>query len=310
MTKNLSKYIILSFLAISISNINSANGPKKSESELPKDSAIVANVEGIDITFDEIKKIHEILPEQLKQIPFEKLYDILVQRVIELKILEKKVDDSGIKNDEEIKEKIKEVIKTIYKKEFLKREIKKLVTQDLLRKKYKEVEEAISKDKNREKQIKIMFGIFDKKADADKLRLMATPTTQAFSTAVSQASKSTSGEEPVTVTQSMLGKTLSESIVNRIFKQKASSKNVYALPNQKFMLVYCVSQASFVPVPPFQDAAPQIAKAMEGELTQQVIDGYRKDAKIKVYSLDGKEEEVDDSGMPIRLKKEIEKAKK
>jgi peptidyl-prolyl cis-trans isomerase C len=312
MKNNLSKYILisLSIFSLSFSENHSADATKaKTDSSLPKDSAVVATVEGVKITFSEIKKIHAILPEQLKQIPFEKLYDILVQRVIELKLLEKKAEDSGISKEDAVKEKIAEMIKTIYKKELLNREVKKLVTQDLLRNKYKEVKEAILKDKNREKQINIMFAIFDKKSDADKLRSKNTPTPKAFITSASEKTKSTSGDESVTVTQSMLSKTFSESIVNRIFKQKASSKNVYSLPNKKFMLVYCVSQSSFVPVPSFQEAAPQIAKAMEGELTQTVIDGYRKGAKIEVYSLDGKKEETDDSGMPIRLKKEIEKAK-
>ena len=255
MKNNLSKYILisLSIFSLSFSEQHCADAPKaKTDSELPKDSAVVATVEGVKITFAEIKKIHAILPEQLKQIPFEKLYDILVQRVIELKLLEKKAEDSGISKEDAVKEKIEEMIKTIYKKELLNREVKKLVTQDLLRGKYKEVKEAILKDKNREKQINIMFAIFDKKSDANKLRSKNTPTPQAFITSASEKTKSTSGDESVTVTQSMLSKTFSESIVNRIFKQKSKFKKCLLTTKQKihasllcFSIIFC--SCSFIP---------------------------------------------------------------
>ena len=322
MTSTFSKFIIsLSLGAFSVSPAFSAEGKSEkstkeakraSSAALPKDDAVVAEVDGVKITFKEVRDIHNVLPEQLKQLPFEKLYDILVQRVIELRLLEKKAADAGIEKEEDIKKKVEEMTKNLYKKEFLNREIKKLLTQDVLRRKYNEVRAAIEKDKNREKQTEISIAFFDNYEDAKKLERRTIQSVSEFIKESAKVSKNTTGEETVTATQSMLSKSFPENIVAQIFKQVRSTKKLYTIPGKekKYMVVFIASSPTLVPVPSFQEAAPQIARAMEGEMTQRVVDNLRQKAKIKIYTLDGREEELDESGLPLRLKKEIEESKK
>ncbi|MDP2193051.1 MAG: hypothetical protein Q8K36_00780, partial [Alphaproteobacteria bacterium] len=118
------------------------------------DESIAAVIKTInkEVTIADVKKTVELLPRQMREVPFETLYPILLRQSMDMFILEHNAKNAGFDKNPEVVRAIAERKNNIIVAAFLEQEVEKQVSDDVLRKKYDEMRKSIPQD---EKEVEI-----------------------------------------------------------------------------------------------------------------------------------------------------------
>ncbi|AFX99585.1 PPIC-type PPIASE domain protein [Candidatus Endolissoclinum faulkneri L2] len=102
-------------------------------------STVVARVGDKKITFGELMKMRNHLPEQYQKLPLETIYRPMLNRAIDHILITREALASGIAENDDVKALIKEAKDRVITEAYLTQNIASKVTDDLLRKRYKEI---------------------------------------------------------------------------------------------------------------------------------------------------------------------------
>lgn len=106
------------------------------------DDPIVAKVNGQEIHKSELDAAYQQLPEQYRQMPMEMLYDPLLQRVIDAKLLTAKAEQEKIEDEPATKAALEHAREAVLRDQLLQQAIDKGTTDEALHKAYDEAKKA------------------------------------------------------------------------------------------------------------------------------------------------------------------------
>ncbi len=102
---------------------------------------VVAKVDGAEIHRSEIQAAFETLPEQYRQMPMEMLYDPLLQRVIDTRLLAEAAEKKGLESDPAVKLAIERARETTLRDQLIQRAIAEGTSEAALKAAYEEAKQ-------------------------------------------------------------------------------------------------------------------------------------------------------------------------
>jgi peptidyl-prolyl cis-trans isomerase C len=104
----------------------------------PGPDQVVATIDGEAITIADLMQIHQELPEQFRQIPFEMLYPNLLENAIDTRLLIAAARSAGLENDPEVVRRVAAFQDRVIQQVYLDHEIEAQLTDEVLRARYDE----------------------------------------------------------------------------------------------------------------------------------------------------------------------------
>jgi peptidyl-prolyl cis-trans isomerase C len=100
------------------------------------DDPVVARLDGKPIHRSEVELQAEGLPQQYRRLPFATMYPVLLNQVIDRKLVAAEVGRQGLENDPEVKKRMADLRERIIHEIYLSRRVQIEVTETALRKRY------------------------------------------------------------------------------------------------------------------------------------------------------------------------------
>ncbi len=128
--------------------------PAAGDKDDKPDDPVVAIVNGAPIHRSDVEEARGRLPNQFRQIPFQAVFDVLVNSLINTKLVAEKAREQGLHEDDQVKSRIARIEDQILERVFLARYIDERVTEDVMQERYKKlVEETKDKEEIRARHI-------------------------------------------------------------------------------------------------------------------------------------------------------------
>lgn len=264
------------------------------------DASVAAVITDLNknITIADVKKTADLLPRQMREVPFQTMYPILLRQAVDMVILEHNAIKEGFDKKTEIKTAITERKRAILIASFLEKEVDEKVSDDVLMKKYEEVKKMIPKD---EEEFEIAHILVKTEAEAKKLIKDIESGKITFEKALEK-----SLDEKTKTTDGKIGFLKRMEVQPELFEKisKTDDGSVVSEPlnfGKMGSSVLRVLSSRPLTVPKFEEIKAELKKAMMPELSQEIIKKIKTDANVKLFALDG-------SAIPERSEEELKKA--
>ena len=124
-------------LAASLATVMFAS-PVMAQDAAPAEDQVLATVNGEEILESEVRATQQGLPQQYRQLPFEMLKPMLVDREINQRLLMLAGQDAGLADDDEVKKQLAALERRLVAETYLERAITEKVTDDAIKAHYDE----------------------------------------------------------------------------------------------------------------------------------------------------------------------------
>ncbi len=249
-------------------------------------STVVAEFsDGSKILLGQVLENRSRLPAQYKNVPIEKIYEVLLNRLVDLKLVLDAAVKLGLDKDPEILKRITDAQEAIMQKSYLDKEIAKLITDAILQEKYNEVLKMLPKG---EMEIRLSHILVKTKEEALTV-LKDIKSGKKFEDLVKEKSIDTqtkeNGGDLGFVRKGDLPKATSEIVFKAA---KGSIVNDVMSVGELGFSIFRVDDKRAVEPPKFEEVKEDITKAIAPEYAVKVIEALRKEYNIKKFGLDGK----------------------
>ena len=141
-------------LAVVFAVLAPSPAPAVGEKDEKRDDPVVAIVNGAPIQRSDVEEARGRLPAQMRQVPLQVVFGLLVDSLINTKLVAGQAREQGLHEEEKIKRQMARIEDQILERAFLVRYIEKRVTEDTLQERYKKlVEETKAKEEISARQI-------------------------------------------------------------------------------------------------------------------------------------------------------------
>ena len=271
---------------------------KKEEESKGKDDKPAIDVSKIDqamvvaefpngdkITFAQLQESLNTLPPQLREVPFDKIFEPLLNRLVDMKIITLALKKDGIDKDTTILKKLDEARDALLQKAFLDKEIAKLITPEMLKEKYQELLKMLPKG---EMEIRLRHILVKTKKEADdvvkSLKGGASFDELVKTKSIDEQTKVNNGELGY-VRKSELPKEFGEAV----FKAAKATMlpDPISLGDLGFSIVRVEDKRPVEP-PQLEEVKGELLKILSAEQAAKVLEKLRKDMPVKKFDAEGK----------------------
>ena len=240
---------------------------------------------GEKISLGQIKESVKSLPAQLKEAPFDKIFEPLLNRKVDMQLLSMALRKDGIDKDAAILKKLDEAKDALIQKTFLDKEVAKLVTPEMIKEKYQEFLKMLPKD---EMEVRLRHVLVKTKKEADEV-LKSLKTGAKFddvvkTKSVDEQTKGNGGELGY-VRRSELPKEFADLVF------KAAKATLLPEPVDLGEIGYSVVRVEdkrAVQPPQLEEVRPELSKIVSAELAVKVLEKLRKETAVKKFDAAGK----------------------
>jgi peptidyl-prolyl cis-trans isomerase C len=253
---------------------------------------VVATFSGGSLKISDLKKLQATAPEQVRALPFDKVFvPLRDQKAMEM-VLETEKNKANIANDPEVVKLKQEAAKSIEMQVFLKRAAEKGITDDKLRPLY---EELVKKFKG-QKESEVSIIVCDTKSEAEKA-MQELNSGKGFADVATRYSKESNtaaqggrlGFLLAPAIDQVLGTDIGKAfkiLKNNVHSQKIISKG------GKFIIIYRGDSRPATP-PSFDEVKSQLKGMYFQKALLEYLQSTVKKADLKVYTMDGKPDKFD-----------------
>ena len=145
-SQSISLCAALAVLALAMPVALPAAGPAQAQSQSQSGTAkqpaaknpVVATVNGERVMLSDLRALHSDLPEQIRKIPLDRIYQPLLEQVIQIKLLAAKARADGLDKSPPIERKLRALADRVLQQAYLEDHVDKTVTEDQVAKAYKD----------------------------------------------------------------------------------------------------------------------------------------------------------------------------
>ena len=242
--------------------------------------------DGTKMTMGQVYEQLNLLPSEVKDRPFSKLYAALLRRLIDTHILNKAAAGLGLDKDAGVIEQMNKNAETMLQKLFIEGEVTKLLTDDELKKNFEELKAKLPKD---EMEVQLKHILVKSKEDAEAIVKELEKDPSKFE----DTAKQKSIDPQTKANGGSLGYVrkadLPEAFAKVVFEAKAGAVLPQAIdmgPNG--FSVVLVGEKRPVEAPKFEAVKAELSKALMSKYAVEVISKIKKQAGVEVTGLDGK----------------------
>lgn len=266
----------------------SKNESAIAQAELPKgeESKVVAEFpDGTKLTMEQVYEQLSLLPPEVKDRPFSKLYTALLRRLIDTHILNKEAKDLGLDKDAVIIEQMNKNAETMLQKLYVEGEVAKLLTDDELKKNFEELKAKLPKD---EMEVQLKHILLKSKDEAEAVLKELTADPAKFE----EIAKQKSIDPQTKANGGNLGYVrkadLPESFAKVVFEAKAGAvlSQVIDMGPNGFSVVL-VGEKRPVEPPKFEQVKAELSRALMPKYAMEVIKKLKKQSGVEITGLDG-----------------------
>jgi peptidyl-prolyl cis-trans isomerase C len=242
--------------------------------------------DGTKMTMAQVYEQLNLLPSEVKDRPFSKLYAALLRRLIDTHILNKSAANLGLDKDPEVIDHMNKNADTMLQKLFVEGEVAKLLTEDELKKNFEELKAKLPKD---EMEVQLKHILVKSKEEAEALVKELEKDASKFD----ETAKQKSIDPQTKANGGSLGYVRKADLPEAFSKVVFEAKPGAILPQAIDMgpngfSVVLVGEKRPVEAPKFEQVKAELSKALMSKYAVQVIDKIKKQAGVEVTGLDGK----------------------
>lgn len=252
------------------------------------DNSMVVGVfaNGDKITLGQVRDSMTSIPEQLKGSPFHQLFEPLVLRVADTKLLIEAAKKAGLEKSEDLRKKQEEVQKGLVQRAYLDKQFAQVITPEMLKEAYREFEKIFPKDdmeirirhimvKTKEEATAILKELKGGKAKFDNDYVKAKSI---------DANTKESGGDLGYIPKKQLPADLSD-VVFKAPKATLLPEPV-ALGDNGFSVIRVEDKRAVQP-PSIEEIRPQLMQAVSQREAGKIVLKLREEAKVVMRDMDG-----------------------
>ena len=277
---------------------NPAQAPAKPPQAAPAPAVkdpVVAVVNGQQIRLSELEVAQQALPPQYRNVPLQSVYQALLERIIDSKLVVADGRKNKVGDDPAFKKRIAFVEEQVIQDYWLQREIAKKVTQEKMQQRYEERLKSMPPEEevharhilvSTEDEAKALIADIKKGAPFDKL---------AKEKSTDKASGAEGGDLGWFKKSDMV-----KEFADAAFALKKGELTEAPVKTQFGYHVIKVEDRRKAPPPAFEEMAEQIREELARETVTALLDQLRSNAKVEKFNMDGSKPEGAPAQSPAR----------
>ena len=243
---------------------------------------VVATVNGQQIRLSELEVAQQALPPQYRNVPLQSVYQALLERIIDSKLVVSDGRKNKVGDDPAFKKRMAFVEEQVIQDYWLQREIAKKVTQEKMQQRYEERLKSMPPEEevharhilvSTEDEAKALIAEIKKGASFDKL---------AKEKSTDKASGAEGGDLGWFKKSDMV-----KEFADAAFALKKGELTEAPVKTQFGYHVIKVEDRRKAPPPAFEEMAEQIREELARETVTSLLDQLRSNAKIEKFNIDG-----------------------
>lgn len=245
------------------------------------DDTVVATINGTEIFRTDIEFAAQALPEQMRQVPMEQIYPMLLDRVIDFKLLEVAAEDQKLGDDPEIQPALAQARANVLRDAMLRKTIDARTTDEALQTQYEELKagEGFSYEEVHARHI-LLASEEDAKAVITDLEGGAD-----FAELAKEKSTGPSGPQGGDLGYFKQGQMVPE-FGDAAFTMEIGSTSAEPVKTQFGFHVIKVEDKRKVE-PTFEETEPQIRQEVARTVVTELVAELREGAEIERFNMDG-----------------------
>ena len=124
-------------MCVAFSVALSVAAPARAQSSAAAKDPVVATVNGEKVRLSDLHALHADMPEQVRKIPFERIYRPLLEQVIQIKIVAARARADGLEKTPEVANRVRTFTERLLQQAYLTRHMDRTVTEDQLAEAYR-----------------------------------------------------------------------------------------------------------------------------------------------------------------------------
>jgi len=248
----------------------------------PKADPVVARVDKVELHRSDVMLALASLPPQVQQMPVAQIYPLLLERMIDNKLVAAAGRAQKLQDDPEIKRQVAAFEDRAVQEAYLSRAIKDKLTDAALRKKY----EAFVAENPPQEEVRARHILLTNEKDAQAV--LAELKKGADFAAVAKA-KSTDGSARDGGDLGFFGRgDMVAEFSDAAFAMKPGEISKAPVKTQFGWHVIKVEERRMSPAPSFEESREQLRSELSQEMVADVVEGLRDKAKLERFDLEGK----------------------
>ncbi len=243
---------------------------------------VVATVDGKDITRVDVYRFIQTLPPQMQQLPATQVYPIAMEQVINTRLVQNKADSADVEDSPEFKKEMDMARQQIMRNLFLQKEVDAKISESAIKKEYKEFIKTIP-DVEERRARHILVETEDKaKAVVERLKKEDSDFAKLATELSTGPTKERGGDLGYFAKNEMVPE-----FANAVFGME---KNSILETPVKTQFGYHIIQLVDIrerAKPTYEQYAPSAIAEMRREVMQELLDKWKKSAKIEQFDING-----------------------
>ena len=239
---------------------------------------LAAEVNGVKITVDEVKKAYEVNPKINSSVPFDEFYPKALEFFVKGKVISQAAANAKISETQEYKDQLEIAKEELARKLFLEHELKNRVTDQAIQKVYEDYKTKFKC----QKEVKARHILVDEEATANTV-IAELKKGAKFDDLAKKYSKD----------ETDLGYFTKDMMVpefgNAAFSMQKGQYSDKPVKTKFGYHVIVVDDIRDAQPQPLSDVRPQIESMLTQQSLSDILDDLEKNAKVIKYGMDGKE---------------------
>jgi len=248
----------------------------------PKEDPIVAKVDSVEIRRSDIVKTLESLPPQVQQMPMQQVYPVLIERMVDSKLIAKEARKTKLEQDPDVKRRVADFEDRVLQEVFLDRSVRAKIDDKALNDRYQEF--LKSNPPQEEVHARHILVADEKKAKEVIEKLKKGEDFAALAKANSSDGSANEGGDLGFFTKDMMVPEFADAA----FLLKAGEFTQEPVKTQFGFHVIKLEQRRLANPPSLEEVKGELTADMTQEKIQEVVGDLRKGAKIETFDIDGK----------------------
>ena len=246
------------------------------------DDPVVAKVNGAPVLRSDVMAAHRSLPAQVQQMPIEMIFPLLVDQVVNSRILSDAGRAQNLQNDPDVKLQLARLEERLIERTYLTRVVADAVTEDKLKARFAET----AKKAPQGEEVKASHILVEKEDDAKKviadLKRGGDFERIARERSIDPGGKQNGGDLGFFTREQMVPE-----FSDAAYKMKKGETSEVPVKSQFGWHVIRVTDRRQIPAPSFEDAKAELSEEMTREAVESHIQKLRSAAKVELFNADG-----------------------
>lgn len=247
------------------------------------DDPIVAKVDGSNVLRSDVMEFMENLPPQMKQLPAETLFPMVLEQVINGKIVEEKADKTDVSNDPEVAKRLAEAKEQITRAVYVEKEIEKNLSADRVQKAY---DKFVAEQGNVE-EVRARHILVPTEAEAKDI-IKKLDGGAKFEDLAKELSKDDSNKASGGDLGYFTKDTMVKEFADAAFSMKKGDVTQTPVKTQFGYHVIQVEDKRNRPVPQMAEIKPMLEAQERREILAELLKDWRQGATVETFDMNGK----------------------